>query len=965
VCGRLWRSCFYVRIGELRGRISKEKSRFRKLRKRGGGGEEMTPGGELDKQGKSIQTLEERLKVFIKEAVVLYEYLVDQFQEILLPHTGATQSTQSQSQNTQSQSQRSNTDDSTSTNEQKPGVVPTLHRLYIYLGDLHRYTCSYPSADAAYAKASCLAPGKGNPYNQLAVVAQLKDSSGAHPLPAVALYWYCRSLLAVHDAFETSRSNVERLFMANRKFLSLFCDFHGSLFCCVKEGQDGEGVVGGGGLKDGMWGKMEKDRDYLIRQFNMLLIESAFGDALLLKMVSINAFSIWNGLSTASSSMDGPQSLQTVMAISFAFEYAAQLSYHTEAFLEKVESKRQQQQQPPDGGGGAKNTSGIRLIGPLLMLCDFISYMLKRNKEMNELKDTLINSSSNSTHERAHTMFFQSERTFWAAITKLSVCLKRSDYISTVLQTGDGDDATTTELPLPNEFKSMTRGYAPFAFFDRGDAEFDESTLTPIPNQGKTKTQTGVVDAYLTFDEAVDALELYPARASSQSTSQQRSKKSLKHGDSKVGNQMEVQTRLKLCRFMKFISRHIDSGVIDETNQGGDMGVGVGDNQKEMDDTDLSPEETDMDWDSQTKDDINDSKSTSGIVRDDPEKDIIVYKATGNGPALLVPGALLVSSNEKQEKQKKTLSPQSSGLKNDTIIPGNKVNPSLGLLNLSTLLNQSVNDPDSSIVKNNSGLSPSAMNGGRFHNVTRHTDHISGIPPMPQSAPPKTAPKMAEGPALRPPPGFNNSDQSFNLNLQNVHNMAASSHLRDTRMEPPPPINFETMCQPYTGEKVYPGNPVPETLSPFPHRFQHGGRNVPYPYSPGTHSSAAHPPFIPPQTNNPFAYPMPPLGSNNNRFQGFTMPPPPPPPHILNDLGASSAPQLGTNNEPPTYFGVNLTHNAAHTNDTSTDLNMELGNDLFGLRSLGLYDDGVTKGPNGSAYLVGKDASATQNPFFK
>jgi len=145
------------------------------------------------------------------------------------------------------------------------GVVPTLFRLYIHLGDLHRYLSNFEFAESSYMKASSLAPGKGNPYNQLAVVAQLKDSTGDHPLPAISLYWYCRSLLAVHDAFKTSKSNLERLFLLNsewirknvqdstkididtsgmnreqaravkssasRKFLSMFVDFHGLMFC--------------------------------------------------------------------------------------------------------------------------------------------------------------------------------------------------------------------------------------------------------------------------------------------------------------------------------------------------------------------------------------------------------------------------------------------------------------------------------------------------------------------------------------------------------------------------------------------------------------------------------------------------------------------------------------------------------------------------------------------------------------
>lgn len=178
---------------------------------------------------------------------------------------------------------------------------------------------------------------------------------------------------------------------ASRKFLSLFCDFHGSLF------EDVEGE------KEGFWKKLEKDRDFLIQQFDMLLVESAFGDALLLKMVSINAFSIWNGLSSETASSSSPTSstgfLQTVMAISFAFEYGAQLSSHTEAFLDKLEAKRQQHQNT-----GSKNAPGIRLIGPLLMLCDFLSYMSKKNKEMSDLRYTL----SNARHDdSARSTFFQ------------------------------------------------------------------------------------------------------------------------------------------------------------------------------------------------------------------------------------------------------------------------------------------------------------------------------------------------------------------------------------------------------------------------------------------------------------------------------------------------------------------------------------------------------------------------------
>merc|ERR1719215_1134210 len=77
------------------------------------------------------------------------------------------------------------------------GVIPTLHKFYIHLGDLHRYASDYNATETAYLNAAQLAPGKGNPYNQLAVVAQLKHASSlstgklANSLAAVSLYWYC------------------------------------------------------------------------------------------------------------------------------------------------------------------------------------------------------------------------------------------------------------------------------------------------------------------------------------------------------------------------------------------------------------------------------------------------------------------------------------------------------------------------------------------------------------------------------------------------------------------------------------------------------------------------------------------------------------------------------------------------------------------------------------------------------
>ena len=71
---------------------------------------------------------------------------------------------------------------------------------------------------------------------------------------------------------------------------------------------------------------------------------------------------------------------------------------------------------------------------------------------------------------------------------------------------------------------------------------------------------------------------------------------------------MEVQTRLKLKKFMLFISRHRKSGEILETDKQEEISVGVASSQKETAESDFSPEVADMDWDSQTKEDINVNK---------------------------------------------------------------------------------------------------------------------------------------------------------------------------------------------------------------------------------------------------------------------------------------------------------------------------------------------------------------------
>ena len=187
---RLWKSCFYSRINELRLDISREKSRAKKRQ---------VSGGDVAGAEKRLTYLNEQLKVFIKDALKLYEWIIDKMLKQLLP---------------MSQSQSTNMSESSENDEYEHAVVATLYWSHLYMGDLLRYDESYKQAEETYLKASKLYPGNGNPFNQMAVVAQSQDS-----LSAVALYYYARSMMATQAPSAMSDSNLKRLFTSNAKWL--------------------------------------------------------------------------------------------------------------------------------------------------------------------------------------------------------------------------------------------------------------------------------------------------------------------------------------------------------------------------------------------------------------------------------------------------------------------------------------------------------------------------------------------------------------------------------------------------------------------------------------------------------------------------------------------------------------------------------------------------------------------------
>jgi len=256
--GRLWRVCFYARINKLRGRISREAKKSK---------------------GESKAVLEESLKTFLGEATVLYDYLVHKLE------------------------------DSVAGMSEEDGIsaVACIYRLLIHLGDLHRYQRGDNKAEGCYLRASRLSPGRGNSYNQLAVVAQQASLEGGHPKSCLALYWYARSLMASVEPFQTSRSNLTRLFYFNRtwleanprpegipsgvnkrliathkssllrRFMAEFVDLQ-SFLLKLPDAPSPEEVI--------------KQACSLFENFKSLLHDQSFGDSLLAKMAVILMFAV-------------------------------------------------------------------------------------------------------------------------------------------------------------------------------------------------------------------------------------------------------------------------------------------------------------------------------------------------------------------------------------------------------------------------------------------------------------------------------------------------------------------------------------------------------------------------------------------------------------------------------------------------------------------------------------------------
>jgi hypothetical protein len=385
------------------------------------------------------------------------------------------------------------------------------------------------------------------------------------------------------------------------------------------------------------------DLDNLVNEFSSVLEISAFGDAFLIKMVCINAFSVWNGMDcqkralkkdkknkSTSVPMEGIMNTFVITLI-FVIRFATQLCSDVEKVLEKGIAKQQKQ--------GKKTFGSIRLIGPIFLLCEFISNECK----LNEMKDILSSRSDGNGGRNGKTSvlaenFDASVEEFWRGVAAVANIVNGNDALLQLIES-QGDESINI---LPDDFQSLIRGYTPFLSL----------------NSGSNSSSKEGQKVYLSPEEAVDALELYHSQSQTQtqqSQSSQRSRKSSStHGgnDERTPEKIELEVKIKLKRFMKFIAKHFDSGELVKSHDGV---IRSANDKVSMDiDENLNKDGVDvsMDVDENVFETTNLNETQDHT--EEKDQDVLVYTTAESGkPALLIPGAFLLGGEEKRRKKKR------------------------------------------------------------------------------------------------------------------------------------------------------------------------------------------------------------------------------------------------------------------------------------------------------------------------
>lgn len=309
----------------------------------------------------------------------------------------------------------------------------SLHRCFVFLGDLARYRelhsqkakKNFAAAESFYHKALEVIPENGNPHNQLAVLATYVEAE------TVAVYRYCRSLL-IAQPFATAEENLALLFERSRQrpltapssasasltssspskekssflksFLHRLTRMHGILFSmATRSGNNSTNGTSHNGSANGFGvaassrsGALVYPRDMellLFKDLAVLLRAGVIGDALLLKVVVTNIFCVVRSLSSNSQALDDAVRLSVLTATSVL------------EFLVADITAKQQHRQRTGSASPEKLAPGMRLLGPVSVFCDFLRYnseyldviaKIYATQKVNDAPDAEVEESSSS-----------------------------------------------------------------------------------------------------------------------------------------------------------------------------------------------------------------------------------------------------------------------------------------------------------------------------------------------------------------------------------------------------------------------------------------------------------------------------------------------------------------------------------------------------------------------------------------
>lgn len=481
---RLWRHCFYSRIVPLRAQIAKKNKKAKAS------------------HDNSAQLLEQSLQLLLAEAVTLYQFMAQNLTDKLQGKDTTTTPTQSQPHYDEQQlhcTPDSSVFETALPLETKDGIVETLHRIYIRLGDLFRYSTTgahlnsdlpYNKAQSYYQLAAALGPGHGHAFNQIAVVCQTSTTTtNATPAKsntaknkqqtAVALYWYARSLWAATAPFETARANILRLFQDNQEWLIQHPASESSLIPpsnknavppvlqskqCLAEFVDLHRYFFVRQDSTTLYKTMQQFMD---KQLASLLQVSALGDSLLVKLVCIHAFSEWNCRQPdpATPSRPNNHALFSWAARTATYQFGARMadkiliaSLKTTTAGTKTTTTSASQQSKANVNN---KQPSVRLLLPLLLLTEYVINndtisALMLDEKGNASTDSSSSSKAQQRHDEARQAFWERMVLVWNQVAL--------QFASLMTENGhDAEDENKASLEL---FQDLV-GFGPFESFLR------------------------------------------------------------------------------------------------------------------------------------------------------------------------------------------------------------------------------------------------------------------------------------------------------------------------------------------------------------------------------------------------------------------------------------------------------------------------------------------------------------------